>query len=240
METTAPAPRQHRGRRRAVSVLRDPGREGRPAPSLPDARRAGRRACSRPRRSACPFRPAPSSWWSPRAAAATAPPARRRRRGRARVRPSLNGFVTQSRRPSRAAATEARCELASMSASASTSAAPSPTWSAVDDAGRVSLAKSASTPADPSIGVLDGLDPARRRARASTAARCSADTGLIVHGTTVATNALLERKGAKVGMLTTAGHRDVDRDARGPEGRPLQPAHGAAGARWCRARGGST
>src|SRR5258706_957213 len=36
-----------------------------------------------------------------------------------------------------------------------------------------------------------------------------ADTGLIVHGTTVATNALLERKGAKVGMLTTSGHRDV-------------------------------
>src|SRR5882762_5211897 len=31
----------------------------------------------------------------------------------------------------------------------------------------------------------------------------------IVHGTTVATNALLEHKGAKVGLLTTAGHRDV-------------------------------
>ncbi len=34
-------------------------------------------------------------------------------------------------------------------------------------------------------------------------------TELVVHGTTVATNALLERKGAVVGMLTTAGHRDV-------------------------------
>src|SRR5262245_8535148 len=33
-------------------------------------------------------------------------------------------------------------------------------------------------------------------------------TDLIVHGTTVATNALLERKGARVGMLTTEGHRD--------------------------------
>ena len=30
-----------------------------------------------------------------------------------------------------------------------------------------------------------------------------------MHGTTVATNALLERKGAKVGLLTTEGHRDV-------------------------------
>ena len=36
-----------------------------------------------------------------------------------------------------------------------------------------------------------------------------AATGRIVHGTTVATNALLERKGARVGLLTTEGHRDV-------------------------------
>ena len=36
-----------------------------------------------------------------------------------------------------------------------------------------------------------------------------AQTERIVHGTTVATNALLERKGARVGLLTTAGHRDV-------------------------------
>jgi len=36
-----------------------------------------------------------------------------------------------------------------------------------------------------------------------------AGTDRIVHGTTVATNALLEHKGAKVGLLTTEGHRDV-------------------------------
>src|SRR5258708_4443191 len=36
-----------------------------------------------------------------------------------------------------------------------------------------------------------------------------AATERIVHGTTVATNALLEEKGARVGLLTTAGHRDV-------------------------------
>src|SRR3989454_10756135 len=34
-------------------------------------------------------------------------------------------------------------------------------------------------------------------------------TEAIVHGTTVAPNALLERKGARVGLLTTEGHRDV-------------------------------
>ncbi|MGH7321025.1 MAG: hydantoinase/oxoprolinase family protein [Candidatus Rokuibacteriota bacterium] len=79
---------------------------------------------------------------------------------------------------------------------------------AVDDAGRVTLAKAASTPADPSIGVMDGLArlaPALGQALSSLLRA----TERIVHGTTVATNALLERKGARVGLLTTAGHRDV-------------------------------
>jgi N-methylhydantoinase A len=78
----------------------------------------------------------------------------------------------------------------------------------VDDAGRVTLAKSASTPADPSIGVMDGLVLLAAELQTDLAGLL-ADTGLVVHGTTVATNALLERKGATVGMLTTAGHRDV-------------------------------
>ncbi len=79
---------------------------------------------------------------------------------------------------------------------------------AVDPDGRTTLAKSASTPADPSLGVMDGLD---RLAAALTlsCAELLARTERIVHGTTVATNALLERKGAKVGLLTTEGHRDV-------------------------------
>ncbi|HKW95645.1 MAG TPA: hydantoinase/oxoprolinase family protein, partial [Methylomirabilota bacterium] len=78
----------------------------------------------------------------------------------------------------------------------------------VDDAGRVSLAKSASTPADPSIGVMDGLGLLAAELGTDLPGLL-AGTGLVVHGTTVATNALLERKGATVGMLTTAGHRDV-------------------------------
>lgn len=36
-----------------------------------------------------------------------------------------------------------------------------------------------------------------------------ADVGLIIHGTTLATNALIERRGAKTALLTTAGHRDA-------------------------------
>src|SRR5204863_1175086 len=79
---------------------------------------------------------------------------------------------------------------------------------AVDNLGRVTLAKSASTPADPSIGVMDGLDLLAAEVSLDRR-RFLAETGLIVHGTTVATNALLERKGATVGMLTTEGHRDI-------------------------------
>src|SRR5271157_1057668 len=79
---------------------------------------------------------------------------------------------------------------------------------AVDDLGSSTLAKVASTPEDPSIGVMAGLD---RLAEilAQSRGQLLAQTERIVHGTTVATNALLEHKGAKVGLLTTEGHRDV-------------------------------
>jgi N-methylhydantoinase A len=79
---------------------------------------------------------------------------------------------------------------------------------AVDAAGRVTIAKAASTPEDQSLGVMDGLE---RLAAALSLDRATllAETAIIVHGTTVATNALLEHKGAKVGLLTTEGHRDI-------------------------------
>jgi N-methylhydantoinase A len=79
---------------------------------------------------------------------------------------------------------------------------------AVDETGRVVIAKCASTPRDQSEGLMEGLG--------LLAAECGTDlegllasTERIVHGTTVATNALLERKGARVGLLTTEGHRDI-------------------------------
>ena len=79
---------------------------------------------------------------------------------------------------------------------------------AVDDTGRVTLAKTASTPADQSIGVIDGLTLLAEVVGRDLAGLL-AETDRIVHGTTVATNSLLERKGARAGMLTTEGHRDV-------------------------------
>src|SRR5262249_3376216 len=79
---------------------------------------------------------------------------------------------------------------------------------AVDETGRVVIAKSASTPADPSLGIMEGLRLLAVETRRDLAALL-AETERLVHGTTVATNALVERKGARVGLLTTEGHRDV-------------------------------
>ncbi len=74
--------------------------------------------------------------------------------------------------------------------------------------GRTTLAKAASTPADQSEGVVEALR-VLAQALGVPLPDLLARTDRIVHGTTVATNALLERKGARVAMLTTAGHRDV-------------------------------
>ncbi|HWP15825.1 MAG TPA: hydantoinase/oxoprolinase family protein, partial [Xanthobacteraceae bacterium] len=79
---------------------------------------------------------------------------------------------------------------------------------AIDDHGVATLAKVPSTPDDPSRGVLDGLARLADGLAVPTAELLRA-TNRIVHGTTVATNALLEGKGARTGMLVTAGHRDV-------------------------------
>jgi N-methylhydantoinase A len=105
---------------------------------------------------------------------------------------------------------------------------------AIDESAKVVFGKSPSTPADQSIGVMAGLDELARRLKL-TRAEMLASTNRIVHGTTVATNALLERKGAKVALLTTEGHRDVIEmreglkdnryDLRSPPPEPLVPRH---------------
>jgi N-methylhydantoinase A len=79
---------------------------------------------------------------------------------------------------------------------------------AIDADGNTLFAKSPSTPADQSVGVMAGLEELARRLNLSRTEMLGR-TDRVVHGTTVATNALLERKGAKVALLTTEGHRDV-------------------------------
>jgi len=69
---------------------------------------------------------------------------------------------------------------------------------------RQASAKVLTTAAAPDIGVMDGIDAALEVAGIGPS-----EVGLIVHGTTLATNALIERKGARTAMLTTAGFRDV-------------------------------
>jgi N-methylhydantoinase A len=111
---------------------------------------------------------------------------------------------------------------------------------ASDESGRTVFAKSPSTPADQSLGVMAGLDELAKRLGV-TRADMLAKTDRLVHGTTVATNALLERKGAKVALLTTEGHRDVlemreglkpDRyDLRSPPPEPLVPRERRLGVR---------
>jgi N-methylhydantoinase A len=111
---------------------------------------------------------------------------------------------------------------------------------ATDETGRTIFAKSPSTPADQSIGVMAGLEELARRLGV-TRAEMLAATDRFVHGTTVATNALLERKGAKIALLTTEGHRDVvemreglkpDRyDLRSPPPEPLVPRERRLGVR---------
>jgi N-methylhydantoinase A len=76
-----------------------------------------------------------------------------------------------------------------------------------DSAGGVSIFKAPSVPADPSEGVLGVLRLAAEQLDLPLSALLR-DCALFVHGSTVATNTILEKKGARVGMLTTDGFRD--------------------------------
>jgi N-methylhydantoinase A len=72
------------------------------------------------------------------------------------------------------------------------------------DSGRIAIHKVPTTPEDPARGVIDGI-----RALAAAAGVALADIDFVFHGTTTATNAVLEHKGARTGMITNAGFRDI-------------------------------
>jgi 5-oxoprolinase (ATP-hydrolysing)/N-methylhydantoinase A len=71
-------------------------------------------------------------------------------------------------------------------------------------AGTVRLHKRLTTPRDPSIAALLGLEELTAMADIGLG-----DVAEIVHGTTLVTNAVIERNGARLGLLTTTGFRDV-------------------------------
>lgn len=90
----------------------------------------------------------------------------------------------------------------------------------IDSAGRIRFDKAFSTPQDPSVGVQAAL--------ASGAVLLDRDlaevlrsTDRFAHGTTVGTNALLQRRGARVGLLMTDGFQDTTLITRGPMGMNL-------------------
>src|SRR3989475_1183185 len=89
----------------------------------------------------------------------------------------------------------------------------------MDADGRIVTAKAASTPDDFSEGVMESLRLAGERLGITTDALLS-DTARLALGTTVGTNAMLQRRGARVGLITTKGHRDVIHIMRGVRGVP--------------------
>ena len=70
--------------------------------------------------------------------------------------------------------------------------------------GRAVIWKESTTPDDPSRGAMEGTRRVLEKAGATPG-----QIGRVVHATTLFTNALIERKGARTGLLTTAGFRDV-------------------------------
>ena len=70
--------------------------------------------------------------------------------------------------------------------------------------GSVSTYKRLTSPEDPSIAVMDGVQAILHENECAVQAVTS-----VIHGTTLVTNAVIERKGANIGMLVTSGFRDT-------------------------------
>ena len=75
--------------------------------------------------------------------------------------------------------------------------------------GQTHMAKVPSTPEDSSVGVLNGIERICRESNID-----AKQVNKVMHGTTVATNAVLTRQGASVGLITTKGYRQVLQVAR--------------------------
>ena len=73
----------------------------------------------------------------------------------------------------------------------------------LDQDGDRTTAKVLTTPERPADGFIQGVQTALKLAGVE-----AGSVDLILHGTTLATNALIERRGSKVALITTEGHRD--------------------------------
>ena len=75
---------------------------------------------------------------------------------------------------------------------------------ALEHAGKLTTLKVLTTSSAPEQGVMAGV-----RSILQTAGIAAADIAIIIHGTTLATNSIIERKGARTALITTEGFRDV-------------------------------
>ncbi len=87
----------------------------------------------------------------------------------------------------------------------------------LDRAGNITATKAASTPGNFAGGMLAAMQVAAERLELPFDAFCER-ISVLTHGTTVGTNALIQRKGAKVGLITTKGHEDAIHIMRGSRG----------------------
>ena len=90
--------------------------------------------------------------------------------------------------------------------------------------GSIRVVKTPTTPENEATGVLAGLQKAASREGASLG-EFLRDTDLIIHGTTVATNTMLEFNGARTGLITTQGFRDDIEIRRGYKERIFNPRY---------------
>ena len=87
----------------------------------------------------------------------------------------------------------------------------------LDPQGGITATKSPSTPGNFAQGMIDALAVAAQRLDLDFETFC-ANIRVLTHGTTVGTNALIQRKGAKVGLIATRGHEDAIHIMRGSRG----------------------
>ncbi len=87
----------------------------------------------------------------------------------------------------------------------------------IDQQGAIIATKAPSTPGNFADGMLDAMGVAAQRLDEPFETFC-ANIRMLTHGTTVGTNALIQRKGARVGLITTRGHEDVMHIMRGSRG----------------------
>jgi N-methylhydantoinase A len=87
----------------------------------------------------------------------------------------------------------------------------------LDRKGGITATKAPSTPGNFAAGMLDAMRIAAERLGITFEAFCT-QISVLTHGTTVGTNALIQRRGAKVGLITTRGHEDAIHIMRGSRG----------------------